>query len=40
MAFTDTQTRKLRAKLNAKHVRTRESNGCTLSYIEGWHGIA
>jgi len=40
MAFTDSQTRKLRAKLNAKHVRTRQSNGATLNYVEGWHVIA
>ena len=40
MTFTDSQTRKLRAKLNAKHVRTRESNGATLNYVEGWHVIA
>ena len=40
MAFTDSQTRKLRAKLNAKYVRTRLRNGATLSYIEGWHVIA
>ena len=40
MSFTDTQTRKLRAKLNAKHVKTRKCNGATLSYIEGWHAIA
>jgi len=40
MTFTDSQARKLRAKLNAKHVRTQESNGATLSYIEGWHVLA
>ena len=27
-------------KLSAKHVRTRQANGRTLSYIEGWHAIA
>ncbi len=26
--------------MNAKHVRTRQLNGRTLSYIEGWHAIA
>ena len=40
MTFTDSQTRKLRAKLNVKHVRTRGSNGATLNYVEGWHVIA
>jgi len=40
MAFTESQTRKLKAKLNAKHVRTRKSNGATLNYVEGWHVIA
>lgn len=39
MAFTDTQTRKLRGKLSAKHVKTRHSNGVNLSYLEGWHVI-
>jgi DNA recombination protein Rad52 len=40
MAFTDEQTRQLKAKLNAKHVKTRHSNGAVLHYIEGWHAIA
>ena len=40
MSFTDTQLKALSAKLNAKHVRTREKAGLTLSYIEGWHAIA
>ena len=40
MAFTDTQTQSLQAKLNAKHVRTRTQDGRALSYIEGWHAIA
>jgi DNA recombination protein Rad52 len=39
MAFTDTQTRSLQAKLNAKHVQSRTQDGRTLSYIEGWHAI-
>jgi DNA recombination protein Rad52 len=30
----------LSGKLSAKHVRTRQANGRTLSYIEGWHAIA
>ena len=40
MAFTDTQTKALKAKLSAKHVKTRQSEGQTLHYIEGWHAIA
>ena len=40
MAFTDTQTRQLKAKLDAQNVRTRKANGNTLHYVEGWHAIA
>ncbi len=40
MAFTDTQIKALSAKLSAKHVKTRNKAGVTLSYIEGWHAIA
>jgi DNA recombination protein Rad52 len=40
MGFTDTQKKALSAKLSGKHVRTREKDGFTLSYIEGWHVIA
>jgi len=40
MPFTDTQTKALAAKLSAKHVKTRQHGGVTLSYIEGWHAIA
>ena len=40
MAFSDTQVQALAGKLSAKHVRTRQANGRTLSYIEGWHVIA
>jgi DNA recombination protein Rad52 len=32
--------RALSSKLSAKHVRTRQYGGLTLSYIEGWHAIA
>jgi Rad52/22 family double-strand break repair protein len=39
-ALTDTQVRSLKAKLDAKHVKTRISDGATLSYVEGWHVIA
>jgi len=40
MAFTDTQRKALRAKLRRQHVKTRESEGATLSYVEGWHVVA
>ena len=40
MAFTDTQVRQLKAKLDSRHIRTRASNGTNLSYVEGWHVIA
>lgn len=40
MAFTQQQTRKLKAKLSSDAIKTRESDGRTLSYIEGWHAIA
>ncbi len=40
MAFSDAQVQTLSGKLSAKHVRTRQANGRTLSYIEGWHVIA
>ena len=40
MAFSDTQTRQLKAKLDSQFVKTRKANGTTLHYIEGWHAIA
>jgi DNA recombination protein Rad52 len=40
MAFSEAQTRLLSGKLNRRHVRTRESRGQVLSYVEGWHAIA
>jgi len=40
MAFTDNQTTALTAKLRARHVKQRQHNGMTLSYIEGWHAIS
>ena len=40
MALTDTQVRQLRAKLNGKHVKTRNANGTDLHYVEGWYVIA
>ena len=40
MALSDTQVRQLRAKLEAKHVKTCNANGTDLHYVEGWHVIA
>ena len=40
MALSDTQLRLLRAKLDARHVKTRKANGTDLHYVEGWHVIA
>lgn len=40
MAFTDSQTEALRAKLRHQHVKTRESNGAAIPYVEGWHAVA
>ena len=40
MAFNETQNKALAAKLNSKHVKTRDKGGITLSYIEGWHAIS
>ena len=41
MAFDNGQIKALSGKLNAKHVRSRQTrDGKSLSYIEGWHSIA
>lgn len=40
MAFTDAQKKQLEAKLDPKHVASRQQSGRSLSYIEGWHAIA
>jgi DNA recombination protein Rad52 len=40
MPFAETQSRQLAGKLLQRHVKTREQQGMTLSYIEGWHVIA
>jgi DNA recombination protein Rad52 len=40
MAFTYTQVRQLKAKLDSRHIKTRSANGVNLSYVEGWHAIA
>jgi DNA recombination protein Rad52 len=40
MALEAQQIRKLRAPLRQRHIKTREVEGRTLSYLEGWHVIA
>jgi DNA recombination protein Rad52 len=40
MAFTEAQVKGLEAKLSAKRIKTRQANGVTLAYVEGWHVIA
>src|SRR4026207_2344434 len=40
MALSDMQLRQLRAKLDARHIRTRKANGMDLHYVEGWHVIS
>ncbi len=40
MAFTEDQVKHLEAKLNSKHVRTRQAHDAVLTYVEGWHVIA
>jgi len=40
MALSDMQLRQLRAKLDARHIRTRKANGIDLHYVEGWHVIS
>ncbi len=40
MSFSEVQDKALRAKLSPRHIKTREFNGRTLSYVEGWHSIA
>src|SRR5262249_919173 len=40
MALSDMQLRQLRAKLDARHIRTRKANRTELDYVEGWHVIS
>ncbi len=40
MAFAPTQVRKLKSKLKVAHIKTREVDGNTLHYVEGWHVVA
>jgi len=40
MAFTEAQVKNLEAKLDSKHVKTRQVQDTVLTYVEGWHVIA
>lgn len=40
MAFSQRQSRALKAKLAHRHVKSRVSNGMQIAYVEGWHVIA
>ena len=40
MTFAQTQLRILNRQLDRRSIKHRESNGQTLSYIEGWYAIA
>lgn len=40
MAFALIQVRKLKSKLKPAHIKTREADGNTLHYVEGWHVVA
>ena len=40
MAFSEAQVKNLEAKLDVKHVRTRQVQDTTLTYVEGWYVIA
>jgi hypothetical protein len=40
MAFTEAQVKSLEAKLDAKHVKTRQVQDVVLTYVEGWYVIA
>ncbi len=40
MPLAPQQIRKLKSRLNQRHVRTREVEGRTIAYLEGWHVIA
>ncbi len=40
MEFRPEQIRQLKAKLKARHVKTRQAEGALLHYVEGWHSIA
>ena len=40
MGFSAKQVQMLQRSLNSRYIRTRESNGRELSYIEGWYAIS
>ncbi len=40
MGFADKQLRRLQAPLKPQHIKSREAEGITLHYLEGWHVLA
>src|SRR4029079_7029997 len=40
MPFSEAQVKSLEAKLDSKHVKTRQAQDTILTYVEGWHVIA
>src|SRR4029079_5959336 len=40
MPFSEAQVKSLEAKLDSKHVKTRQAQDTVLTYVEGWHVIA
>jgi Rad52/22 family double-strand break repair protein len=40
MTFSEAQLKSLESKLDGKHVKTRQVQEITLTYLEGWHVIA
>jgi hypothetical protein len=40
MGFADKQLRKLRARLKTQHIKSREVEGATVHYVEGWYVLA
>ncbi len=40
MPFSEIQEKALKAKLSGKVIRTREQDGMSIYYVEGWHTIA
>ena len=40
MGFSSKQVAALRRNVDGRHIRVRQSNGCELSYLEGWYVIS
>ncbi len=40
MGFSSKQVAALRRNVDQRHIRTRQSNGRELSYLEGWYVIS